>query len=122
MMTNAMNQKDWADQQVRERNYLESQIKAEEDAYAHQTETITRMRGIMEDENTIKRQQAYKELQAYNQRLALEKRMREESWKQDQAHQDKLETTLTDHHENLSAFGKTTRTAWTKFKGKSKKN
>lgn len=109
MMVNAMNQKDWADQQMREKNFIDSQNRAEEHAYAQQTEAITRMRGIMEDENTMKRQQAYKELQEYNKRLALEKRQREEAWRQDQAHQDKLETTLTDHHETLSAFGKITR-------------
>lgn len=62
MMVNALNQKDWADQQTREKNFIDSQNRAEEHAYAQQTEAITRMRGIMEDENTIKRHQAYKEL------------------------------------------------------------
>ena len=70
---------------------------------------ITRMRGMLEDENTMKRQQALKELQAYNKRLALEKRQREESWANEQASQNKRETTLTEHHENLAVTGKITR-------------
>jgi hypothetical protein len=41
------------------------------------------MRGLLEDENTQKRQQALKELQAYNKKLALEKKMREEAWRCD---------------------------------------
>ena len=63
----------------------------------------------MEDENTQKRMQAYKELQDTNKRLAMEKRQREEAWRQDQACQDKAETTLTFHHEVMDATGKITR-------------
>ena len=83
MMVNAQNQKDWADQQVREKKQAAFQDKCEEDAYAQQTEAITRMRGLLEDENTQKRKQAMKELQAYNKKLALEKKMREEAWRCD---------------------------------------
>lgn len=82
---------------------------ADERAYAEQTEAITRMRGLLEDENEQKRQQALKEMQAYNKRLALEKKMREEAWRQDQARKNASEVTLTLHHEQLDKTGKITR-------------
>jgi transcription initiation factor TFIIIB Brf1 subunit/transcription initiation factor TFIIB len=66
---------------VREKELAKAMDEADEKAYAEQTEAITRMRGMLEDENEQKRQQALKELQAYNKKLALEKRMREEAWK-----------------------------------------
>ena len=56
--------------------------------------------------------QAYKELQETNKRMAMEKRQREEAWRQDQASQDKAETTLTFHHEVMDATGKITRQQW----------
>ena len=66
---------------MREKEFAKAMDEADEKAYAEQTEAITRMRGMLEDENEQKRQQALKELQAYNKKLALEKRMREEAWK-----------------------------------------
>lgn len=66
---------------MREKELAKAMDEADEKAYAEQTEAITRMRGMLEDENEQKRQQALKELQAYNKKLALEKRMREEAWK-----------------------------------------
>ena len=40
---------------------------ASEDAqYANQTEAITRMRGMLEDEMTIRKKQQLKEMQEYN--------------------------------------------------------
>jgi hypothetical protein len=36
---------------------------------------------MLEDENTAKRNQALKELQAYNKMLALQKKQREEAWR-----------------------------------------
>jgi len=64
---------------------------------------------MLEDENTQKRMQAYKDLQDTNKRLAMEKRQREESWRHDQHSQDKSETTLTCHHEVMDTTGKITR-------------
>jgi hypothetical protein len=55
MMINAQNQKDWADQQVREKRFAIAQEKADDHAYAQQTDALTRMRGMLEDENTMKR-------------------------------------------------------------------
>lgn len=55
MEVNAQNQKDWADQQAREKRFIAEQNRLEEEAFAQQTEAITRMRGMLEDENTQKR-------------------------------------------------------------------
>ena len=50
MRKNAELQKEWADQQKRE-NIAAAAAEAEEEAaYAKQTEAITRMRGMLEDE------------------------------------------------------------------------
>ena len=83
MALNAKNLKDWSDQKTREMNQERDQQAREDAAYAAQTDAITRMRGMLEDENTQKRMQHYKEMQATNKRLAMEKRQREEAWKQD---------------------------------------
>jgi hypothetical protein len=40
-------------------------------------------------------------MQAYNKKLALEKKMREEAWKQDQSRKNASEVKLTVHHEVL---------------------
>lgn len=53
-------------------------------AYAEQTLAMNRMRGMLEDEMTEKRNQKLKEMQLENKRLALEKKQREERWRQDQ--------------------------------------
>ena len=50
-----------------------------------------------------------KEMQEENKRLALEKKRREQGWREDQQMQDKAETTLTNHNEALDANGKITR-------------
>jgi cytochrome c556 len=42
---------------------------------------MNRMRGMLEDENTAKRQQMMKQMQEENKRLAQEKRDKERSWK-----------------------------------------
>ena len=81
MALNAKNQREWADQQKREMDQAREQQRQEDRAYAAQTDAITRMRGMLEDENTQKRMQAYKELQDTNKRLAMEKRQREEAWR-----------------------------------------
>jgi hypothetical protein len=59
----------------------ERKRQAEEDrAYAEQTDAVTRMRGLLEDEATAKKAGAMKEMQAMNKRLAQEKRDRENNW------------------------------------------
>merc|ERR1712032_261390 len=106
---NAQNQRDWADQQIREKNQKNCQEKEDDRMYAMQTEAITRMRGMLEDEASQKKNQMMKDMQAYNKQLALEKKRREQAWKEDQQCQDKAETTLTDHHEKMNADGKIAR-------------
>lgn len=67
---------------------------AEENDYASQTDAITRFRGLCEDENTSKRNQANKDLQAYNQQLAQEKKNREKCWAEDQQSMNLKEITV----------------------------
>ena len=95
---------------MREKRQAAAAEQDEEDAYAKQTEAITRMRGMLEDEANEKRAAMNKMIQLENKRLALEKKQREEAWKDDQARQNEAEVTLTNHHEVLDEFGKTTRT------------
>ena len=83
--------------------------KDEENAYAAQTAAILRMRGLLEDEATMKKNAMMKAMQEENKRMALEKRQREQAWKDDQAMQDKAEITLTNHHETLDKDGRITR-------------
>ena len=109
MIQNAKNINDWATQQKREKMAAAQADKDEEASYAKQTEAITRMRGMLEDEMNQKRAAMMKEMQQENQRMALEKKMREQAWKDDQANQDKAETTLTNHNEELGLDGRTTR-------------
>ena len=109
MKRNAQNQRDWATQQVREKNQTKAQEKMDEQMYAQQTEAITRMRGMLEDEATQKKAQMMKEMQEENKRLALQKKRNEQAWKDDQQMQDKAETTLTFHYEEMDAAGKITR-------------
>ena len=85
MKRNAQNQKDWADQQIREKKQAAAQEKEDDRQYAMQTEAITRMRGMLEDEATQKKNAMMKALQDDNKRLALEKKRREAAWADDQA-------------------------------------
>ena len=55
MKRNAQNQRDWASQQVREKNQAKAQEQHDDMMYAQQTEAITRMRGMLEDEATQKK-------------------------------------------------------------------
>jgi hypothetical protein len=52
---------------------------------------LTRMRGMLEDENNNKRAQMMKEMQEENKRLAREKRDRESKWRNDQERQNQFE-------------------------------
>ena len=83
--------------------------KDEDMAYSAQTDAITRMRGMLEDEMNSKRANMMKQMQEENKRMALEKKMRDEAWNIDQQIQNKAETTLTNHNEQLGLDGKTTR-------------
>ena len=58
MRKNAELQKEWADQQKREKNQAAADAAAEEAAWADQEQTILRMRGMLEDENA-QRKAAY---------------------------------------------------------------
>ncbi len=51
-------------------------------AYAEQTLAMNRMRGMLEDEMTQKRAEKLKQMQEENKRLALEKKQREQKWRQ----------------------------------------
>ena len=64
-------------EQLREKRLKEMQDKQEEDDWAYQTDMITRMRGMLEDENTDKRFNKEKEIQEENIRLALMKKQKE---------------------------------------------
>ena len=50
-------QKEWVMQQVSEKEGISDSLKSEEQMYAEQTEAITRMRGLLEDEMTAKKNQ-----------------------------------------------------------------
>ena len=109
MMQNAKNINDWAQQKARENKAAADQSRDEDNAYAAQTDAILRMRGLLEDEATMKKNAMMKAMQEENKRLALEKRQREQFWKDDQACADKAEITLTNHHESLDNDGRITR-------------
>jgi hypothetical protein len=55
-------QKDWVKQQVREHDWNKSNEQKEEADYAEQSENIVRMRGMLEDEATLKKKAQLKEL------------------------------------------------------------
>lgn len=55
MMQNQRTQKEWIEQQKREHRDANDRNREEEQAYAQQTEAITRMRGMLEDEATEKK-------------------------------------------------------------------
>lgn len=84
MIQNAALIKEWATEQKREKNAAAANEKAEDDAYAAQTEAITRMRGMLEDEANCNRAKMMKDMQDENKRLAREKKAREAGWKNDQ--------------------------------------
>ena len=53
------------------------------------------MRGMLEDEATMKKQAMMKEMQAYNKKLAQEKKAREAGWKNNQEAQNAFEIGVT---------------------------
>ena len=66
-------------EQLREKRLKEQMEKQEEDDWAEQTDMITRMRGMLEDENSTKRTNKEKETQEENMRLAMFKKQKEEA-------------------------------------------
>ncbi len=93
MKYQADTQKEWVIQQKSEKLQANHEETEEEKAYAEQTMTLNRMRGMLEDEMTDKRNAMMKQIQAENKRLALEKKQREQAWKHDQQRQNELEIT-----------------------------
>ena len=81
MMLNAQNQRDWADQQIRERRANAAAEVEEEKCYAEQEQAILRMRSMLEDENAEKKANYQRMIADENKRLAREKRERENAWK-----------------------------------------
>lgn len=69
---------------------------------------MTRMRGMLEDEMTIKKKNQLKDLQAYNQRLAEEKRQREKNWRDNQESQNQHEISRTNMSDFMTEAAKTT--------------
>lgn len=82
----------------------------EEKNYAAQEEAILRMRGMLEDEATARKNAYAKQIMEENKRMAREKREREEAWRQDQESSNQAEVTLTNHNEVLEANGTVRRT------------
>jgi hypothetical protein len=64
-------------------------------AYAEQTDSMNRMRGMLEDEMTMKRNNMMKQMQEENKRLAQEKKDRERNWRDNQERQNQQEIVTT---------------------------
>ena len=94
----AEQQKNWCNQQIQEHQDEDASNKQQEADYAEQTAAITRMRGMLEDENTARKNAQLKALQEENKRLAQAKRDREEAWRNDQANKDAFELAATVNH------------------------
>ena len=80
-------------QQKQEKHQQTREETEEEKAYADQTLAMTRMRGMLEDEMSAKRAAKLKEIQQENKRLALEKKQRENRWRDDQERLNQNEIT-----------------------------
>ena len=59
---NAALQKEWVKEQKREHQWEVENVAREESEYASQTDAITRARGMMEDDITMRKNQQLKEL------------------------------------------------------------
>ena len=114
MRLNAQNQKDWADQQIREHRAQAAADREEEKNYADQEEAILRMRGMLEDENAARKAAHHRAIVDENKRMAQQKRDRDQAWKNANESSNQFEVTLTAHNEQLGNNGKTLRTDnWT---------
>ena len=63
-------QRSWVQQQISEHEAHKERLRQEENDYAQQTNAITRMRGMLEDDSTTSKQAQLKALQQTNLRLA----------------------------------------------------
>ena len=79
MRLNAQNQRDWADQQVREHRHQAAMDREEEKNWAEQEEAILRMRGMLEDENQARKVAHHRAIVEENKRMAQQKRDREQA-------------------------------------------
>ena len=109
MKVNAKNQRDWADQQIREKKAAAAAEKQADFEYAQQQDAIGRMIGMLQDEGSSNKAQMMKKIQQENQAMALAKRQKEDNWKKDQQAQNLAEVTLTNHGETLGADGRVVR-------------
>jgi hypothetical protein len=72
------------------------QERQEDNDYATQTDAITRMRSMLEDDTTNRASNyATVDLRQANAKLAQEKRDREQTWRQDQRRMDQFELNAT---------------------------
>lgn len=109
MRLNAQNQRDWADQQIREHRAVAASEQEQEKNWSEQTEAILRMRGMLEDENAARKAAYHKSIVDENKRMARQKHEREEAWRQANEAENQFEVTLTNHNEQLMADGSTFR-------------
>ena len=65
MNQNTSIQKEWIKEQKREHQWNNDNENRENSEYAEQTDNLTRMRGMLEDEMTMKKKQQLKELQQF---------------------------------------------------------
>lgn len=63
MQDNASIQKEWIKEQKREHQWINDNEKREAGEYSEQTDNLTRMRGMLEDEMTMKKKNQLKEMQ-----------------------------------------------------------
>ena len=98
-----MQQKEFIQEKMNENRRQKEEEDKEERDYAEQTDALTRMRGMLEDENSKKRADMNKALQEENQRMALDKKNREKNFNNDQQHRNTMEITRDDGWVNTMA-------------------
>ena len=94
----AEQQRKWATEQSEEKRAAHEAERQEEQDYAVQTDAITRMRGMLEDDMTTRKNAQLKAMQEENRRLAQQKREREAAWRKEQAARDEFELAATVNH------------------------
>jgi len=102
-MQNMATQKEWIEQQKREHRDQADRDRNEEQAYAQQTDAITRMRGMLEDEATMKKKNAMLAMQTENKRMAQAKRDKEHEDKTINESKNQMEVTRADNEDGLWA-------------------
>jgi len=92
----AAQQRRWLDEQINDKKMRKQQERQEDNDYATQTDAITRMRSMLEDDTTNRTSNyATVDLRQANAKLAQEKRDREQTWRQDQRRMDQFELNAT---------------------------